>query len=560
MASILNWIHISDIHFGDGTHRHLIDKNQILERMLEDIEYLSIDESTSPDCIFITGDISYSGGSRSGDEFEKATGWIDRLLEKIKLNRSQVFVVPGNHDLDLSNDESRELKYMLESLRSGSALLDNLEVESFEALRLRYQKFSEFSSQFAEVETFGSIGHWSKRIESSSDSPVQVRIFGLNTSSITKIRDNEGKLQIGLEALPEKNTDEIFLALTHHPVSEEWLRDHSSIQRRFTQRFQIHLCGHVHNQEIEELRCGGLSSLLTVISGASHGEEGEETGYGYSFGSLVVEEDEIVARIWPRKFYLDKQEFDRHAELLGRGSDYSEHLIEKISPHSLRSTTSSDGAIREQVEKVNSLEGVLSSLNYLLNQIDHQDLVSYANQALNDVDGALRRLAHMKQTPELTAGAYYRFVNRKIEDYPSGGAIWAISTMMSVEWTDDPYEKRFLKANIDAANRGVKIERIFVVPENIVDELLDDKAIKIQVEHKNLSALLVVKERLAEFDVDLLNKIGPGLIAFDEEVVMVDRHNDDGRVRGFGTFHQSEVESWKNTYWNLREHAIPLTT
>ena len=152
----------------------------------------------------------------------------------------------------------------------------------------------------------------------------------------------------------------------------------------------------------------------------------------------------------------------------------------------------------------------------------------FAEALLGETVGALKKLAFLGETPELSAGAYYDFLVPLIDDAAPGSEIWALSTMMTIEWTDDPFEREFLRANLDAAERGVRIERIFVVPESNVLTFRENPAVAAQIAKRNLSTLYVVRERLAISDRRLLGQIGPGIIAFDDELVLVDRHSEEG--------------------------------
>lgn len=190
--------------------------------------------------------------------------------------------------------------------------------------------------------------------------------------------------------------------------------------------------------------------------------------------------------------------------------------------------------------------------------MEEDSLKRFASSAISELHGSLSRLALMKQTPELTSGRYYAFLLPLIEERESGSEIWAISTMMAVEWTDDPYESSFLAANIQAADRGVAVERIFVVPEACIEDLSNNAAVLAQARHETMSTLLVVRERLNESDPRLLARIGPGILAFDDELVLVDRHNNEGLARGYATYMPEEVASWHETYLELRAHAQKL--
>ncbi len=94
-------LHLSDPQFGDPD----FDSNNFL--MESSMHKLFDQTETEIDFIIITGDITYSG-KRS--EFELAYDWTERLMRKIWHQRNEddisrfkerLFIVPGNHDVDL---------------------------------------------------------------------------------------------------------------------------------------------------------------------------------------------------------------------------------------------------------------------------------------------------------------------------------------------------------------------------------------------------------------------------------------------------------------------------
>ena len=129
MSRLLTWLHVSDIHFGDGTRKHRFDKSLVLERLLDDVEWVQENLAVVPDVLFITGDIAFSAATKSATEYTDARSWIARLLSASRLTADKVYTTPGNHDADLSKDNEDKLRYPFwDALRrGGDASLDNLD-------------------------------------------------------------------------------------------------------------------------------------------------------------------------------------------------------------------------------------------------------------------------------------------------------------------------------------------------------------------------------------------------------------------------------------------------
>ena len=88
-------LQISDIHWTKRKHWN-DDFAGMKKRFLEDVkEY--IEAGNEIDYLFICGDIAFKGFA---EEYEKALEYIDSICKIIGRKREDVFVVPGNHDLN----------------------------------------------------------------------------------------------------------------------------------------------------------------------------------------------------------------------------------------------------------------------------------------------------------------------------------------------------------------------------------------------------------------------------------------------------------------------------
>ena len=93
----LRILHLSDVHFGqtirNGTNWRL---RRVLGNAWEK-NLGEIREDGKPDLICFTGDIAFSGKET---EYNEATLFFDELLTRLGVDKSRLFVVPGNHDVD----------------------------------------------------------------------------------------------------------------------------------------------------------------------------------------------------------------------------------------------------------------------------------------------------------------------------------------------------------------------------------------------------------------------------------------------------------------------------
>ncbi|HSR34629.1 MAG TPA: metallophosphoesterase, partial [Anaerolineae bacterium] len=91
--SAITWLHISDLQFHDS---RASDTDVVLQALLRDIETRIKWYSLRPDFIAVTGDIAFSGKPA---EYDLARHFFDDLLDAASLDKSRLFLIPGNHDV-----------------------------------------------------------------------------------------------------------------------------------------------------------------------------------------------------------------------------------------------------------------------------------------------------------------------------------------------------------------------------------------------------------------------------------------------------------------------------
>lgn len=190
-------------------------------------------------------------------------------------------------------------------------------------------------------------------------------------------------------------------------------------------------------------------------------------------------------------------------------------------------------------------------------KITEADFLDVKESIVSETIKKLSSLALDKRSETLATGRYYHWLLPMIESASVGSSIWAISMMLDCEWDDTPPERRFLEYNLAAARRGVRVERVFVVPRDQIPGLITVPPVVAQL-NGEVRVLLVEREQLERQDPDTLRAIGDGLIAFDRRVVLIDEHSIDGRARGFVTMNPGDISTWRSTYESLLQHAEPM--
>ena len=115
----ITFLHLSDIHMGHGAPRTQWDPEIVLQAVLDDLAYLN---PSRLDALFLTGDLAFSA---KPEQYIRTRDWISSLTDSFAIKKDNIFLVPGNHDVERAVcNEGRNFPY-LEALRRGDVPIDN---------------------------------------------------------------------------------------------------------------------------------------------------------------------------------------------------------------------------------------------------------------------------------------------------------------------------------------------------------------------------------------------------------------------------------------------------
>ena len=113
---VYRFLHLSDIHFGQERKGTLVVHEDVRSALLVDASDLAARRGKA-DLVIVGGDTAFQG---EPDEYKRAGEWLDKLTEAVKCDaETDVRVVPGNHDCDLSQNGRVALTFH-RSIREGS--------------------------------------------------------------------------------------------------------------------------------------------------------------------------------------------------------------------------------------------------------------------------------------------------------------------------------------------------------------------------------------------------------------------------------------------------------
>jgi predicted MPP superfamily phosphohydrolase len=284
---MLTWLHFSDLHFCPlRTGRQAWPA---LEKMLQDLRSLQAQHGLRPDLIFFTGDAAYGNvssepGGALADQFALFGRFLEALLATFHppLAKEQLFLVPGNHDVDrdaiFPEAEYLDRHLLPEAeklLREGGPRLE-LYLGRLAAYRTFLKDFG--LSRLLQDEDRLTYG---LRVELAGS---RIGIGGFNTAwnSGRRGRDSGGDGDRGRiwmagswqrsEISPLLAETDLRIALLHHPNS--WLRaeEDPRFWRELKSEFHFVLHGHQHGGWIESSEDGAV--VLSASASFQAGERG----------------------------------------------------------------------------------------------------------------------------------------------------------------------------------------------------------------------------------------------------------------------------------------------
>ncbi len=347
---LISWLHLSDIHLGHGDAGYGWDQALVLDALRRDLTAVVELGGAAPDAILVTGDIAFSGGDRGRTpaEYTAARTWLCAVARAVGLGPQRVFVVPGNHDVQRTADKDRAVGRLVRMVRGGTESLDGAlgDPGDRRLLASRMERYLEFSGRFGAVSRVrGELPPeqrlwWTHR---AAWRGLNVRLVGLNTALLCAGDDDHGNLRVGTEQLssvlldPSVEDDELVVVLSHHPFTGGWLADEKVVREWMRNRAHIHLSGHVHDADVEQVRRGAGGTFVHVVAGAVHGDrvpQGGNASHGYNLASIRrTDRGDLVMRVLPRRWAEKTKAFRVDFENVPDGATSFELVVrEQLTP------------------------------------------------------------------------------------------------------------------------------------------------------------------------------------------------------------------------------------
>ncbi len=250
MNKTLSFLHLSDIHFTSASGKPLDLDKDIRAQLERDIEVNLKTQIKNFNGILVTGDIGYSGNQ---DEYKIAQEWLDKLCGIISCEKHQVWVVPGNHDVDRSKvTNSKPLQLIHSELRKteknriDEEIYNTLKDDTYRSILFNpIENYIKFASKYG-CEINPDRPFWESDGMRMNDGSL-LHFRGLTSTIVSDMYDDESlcKLVLGRTQVQIPiDSSKIFIILCHHPT--DWPHDEDNILPYLEARARVVLFGDKH--------------------------------------------------------------------------------------------------------------------------------------------------------------------------------------------------------------------------------------------------------------------------------------------------------------------------
>jgi len=297
----MNYIlHLSDLYFGTDEDAH-----NWYNKLAEDLH--SKLECNHLDVLILSGNIA---NKSTPEEYKAAQIFLDKLCPDFQLERSQIVIVPGNHDLNLELSEAAYQVYRRKDYQGkleAGRFIDNgnyVEVRDEAKYQLRFQYFRDFY-QIATGKSYPlEYGHqatlypWKNLLFVGFNSAWQLDHHYKNRADIHSHAVTNALIEIGKNPI-YKNL--LKIAVWHHPLSaafEDFITNRSFIEQLVKAGFRVALHGHLHKAETSLFNyntSAGGRRLNIVCAGTFGAPVGEWVpGYPLQYNLLKLENNQLT--------------------------------------------------------------------------------------------------------------------------------------------------------------------------------------------------------------------------------------------------------------------------
>lgn len=171
-------------------------------------------------------------------------------------------------------------------------------------------------------------------------------------------------------------------------------------------------------------------------------------------------------------------------------------------------------------------------------------------------DGGYLKFNKDGRTSGMEVGKYYKAITSFFKRLDKNSYMWCASTMMDDEWTEEPLEMDFRVQNLEAANRGAKMDRIFIFSKRKIKQFKKNKTLQIYMK-SNINTMFVDYDEIKTKRPELLDIVGEGWDGIDNKYLLVDMPCN-GNLRGYISKNEIDVKKALDCFKELKKFSKDL--
>lgn len=306
--STLSWLHLSDLHFDS---RSDFDRHVMQDAVCEDLKTLLEKYSISVQFVFVTGDVA---NTASEDDYRIAMKFFNKVSEIAKLNKTDIYIVPGNHDVNRLM-VSRYCDDQRNGLVSRNDIRRTVEDNINEYLK-RFDNYSKFIASFySKPYAMDEDNYYFSEIRTVKD--INIGIIGLNSAwACYGDRNDCNNIYISepqiLNAIEKVKNAELKIALLHHPLSWLYEVDKVDCEDVLLKHCDIILHGHLHRHNFHILN-SARGGQIVIPAGEIFGDRRLTNSYNITQIDLLKK----TITVFPRKYSDSNRTFFRDIDMIG---------------------------------------------------------------------------------------------------------------------------------------------------------------------------------------------------------------------------------------------------
>lgn len=371
----IRFLQFSDIHFLCCEDEE-DDYFEMRTRFEEDLMSMKKNIDTIQ-YILICGDIANKGNK---DEYDKAYKFISKISNIFNEDgkRPEIFIVPGNHDINRKSYESTRNILRTELLKKDPDLLfsqwKKYEPDTIKILNTPFSDYNDFARTFSSLDEVNEMImsndrdlkttslrdkklYWKRSLGPLGKYPIF--LYGLNSSMLCDGNENEkDRLKDGnhLLYIPKLGynitTDgkAINILMIHHPIN--WMINDDKIRKTLDEMFCVQFFGHMHKQSSKK------DKVIKIYSGALQPEPNDKWEYQpvYNIIELNLSQEVLKVQLFSQMWNKYEHCFQRYEK---ESKEMSISLIKRKS--------SWDNEI-----KINKEEIIMKETTLPINEINYK--------------------------------------------------------------------------------------------------------------------------------------------------------------------------------------------